>query len=182
MNLLDDDLAHRVKELISQYSGFAYTIALAESLTGGLVHSVLTNPSGASNVMKGGIVAYNVESKAQLLNVDRQLLGERGAVNAEVAIQMARGARSRFDATFGVSTTGEAGIYSQSGAEVGKVFIAVSSLGSEFAEEFQFDGSRDEIRWSTMLAVLQTLDGLLPIVDPDFGAMGMSGEGRPPRS
>jgi nicotinamide-nucleotide amidase len=132
--------------------------------------------------MKGGIVAYNIESKAQLLNVDRQLLGERGAVNAEVAIQMARGARSRFDATFGVSTTGEAGIYSQSGAEVGKVFIALSSLEGESVEEFQFDGSRDEIRWSTMLAVLQTLDGLLPIVDPDFGAMGMSGEGRPPRS
>ncbi len=130
--------------------------------------------------MKGGIVAYDIESKARLLNVDRQLLGERGAVNAEVASQMARGARSRFDATFGISTTGEAGIYSQSGAEVGNVFIAVSSLRDDFTEEFQFHGSRDEIRWATMLAVLETLEGLLPIDDPDFGAGG--GDGRPPRT
>lgn len=171
MNIIDEELALRVKGIISSYSSFAYTLAFAESLTGGLVHSVLTNPTGASNVLKGAIVAYDIESKAALLGVDRTLLGERGAVNVEVANQMSRGARVRLGSTFGISTTGEAGPYSQSGAEVGKVFISVSTAENEFETEFQFEGERSDIRWATMLATLDVLESLLPVVDPDFGVM-----------
>lgn len=106
------------------------TLACAESLTGGMVAARIVNVPGASNVLKGGIVAYNDEAKAELLGVSRETLEKHGAVSEQAALEMARGALKRFGADVGVSTTGNAGPDAQGGAPVGQVYVAVA-----FADE-----------------------------------------------
>ncbi len=85
------------------------TVATAESLTGGLLCATLVSVSGASDVVRGGVVAYAPELKAELLGVDADLIAEQGTVTPEVAVAMAVGVRDRLGATYGLSTTGVAG-------------------------------------------------------------------------
>jgi nicotinamide-nucleotide amidase len=85
------------------------TVATAESLTGGLVCATLVSVPGASDVVRGGVVAYAAEVKIAALGVPEVLVAERGTVDADVAAAMAAGVRDRLGATYGVSTTGVAG-------------------------------------------------------------------------
>ena len=85
------------------------TVSVAESCTGGLIAHRLTNVPGSSRYLLAGVVAYSNESKQRLLGVDGDLIGEHGAVSAEVAAAMARGIRERTGADIGISTTGIAG-------------------------------------------------------------------------
>jgi nicotinamide-nucleotide amidase len=127
------------------------TVATAESVTGGRVAAALTSVPGASAVVRGGIVAYSNEVKAGLLGVDPAELAEHGPVSAQVAAQMAAGARARLGASYAVATTGEAGPDPASGAAVGTVHIAVSgptttetralSLGDVGRERIQQQGA-----------------------------------------
>ena len=89
--------------------GGRHTVAVAESLTGGLVAAALTDIPGASASFRGGVVTYATELKASLLGVDRDMLAQHGAVYAPVAAAMAEGVRTRLSATYGVATTGVAG-------------------------------------------------------------------------
>ncbi len=86
-----------------------WTVAVAESCTGGLLGAVLTAVAGSSGYFRGGVIAYDNSLKTGLLDVDAGLLGGRGAVSAEVAMAMARGARRRLGADVGVGITGVAG-------------------------------------------------------------------------
>ena len=86
-----------------------WTLALAESCTGGLLAARLTDLPGVSAVLRGGVVAYSNESKTTLLGVDPALLAAHGAVSEPVAAAMANGARERFGADVAVATTGIAG-------------------------------------------------------------------------
>ena len=95
-------------ELIALLAARRQSLAVAESLTGGLLAGALTDVPGASAVFRGGVVAYATELKAVLLGVDRGLLEAHGAVSAEVAAAMAEGVRSRLGATVGAATTGVA--------------------------------------------------------------------------
>ncbi|MGW6061559.1 CinA family protein [Streptomyces sp. NPDC055189] len=101
------------------------TLAVAESLTGGLVAAEVTVVPGASRVFRGSVTAYATELKQQVLGVDGTLLAERGAVDAEVALQMAAGVRKVMGADWGIATTGVAGPDPQDGQAVGTVFVAV---------------------------------------------------------
>lgn len=132
-------------------------VAVAESLTGGLVVAALVQPAGASRVVVGAVVAYSTEIKATVLGVPEGLLAERGAVDADVALHMARGVRARMGATIGVATTGVAGPDPQDGCEVGTVFVAVVTDRTEIVREAHFEGSRDDIRSSTVDLALQLL-------------------------
>ncbi len=85
------------------------TVGTAESLTGGLVCAALTSVPGASAVVRGGVVAYASEVKADVLAVDRALLEREGAVNAAVARDLAEGARRVLRCDVGLATTGVAG-------------------------------------------------------------------------
>ena len=85
------------------------TVAFAESCTGGLCASRLTDLAGSSQVLQGGVVAYSNEAKQSLLGVPAQLLIEHGAVSEPVAAAMAAGARERFSADCAVAITGIAG-------------------------------------------------------------------------
>jgi nicotinamide-nucleotide amidase len=122
------------------------TLAVAESLTGGLVSSGVIDVPGASDVMRGGVVAYATDLKHRLLGVDAGLLDARGAVDAEVAAQMARGVRDRLRATWGVATTGAAGPDPQDGAPPGTVFVAVDGPGGPRVRAALLPGSRQAVR------------------------------------
>ncbi len=104
------------------------TIAVAESLTGGLVAAALTAVPGASAVVRGGVVAYATDLKAELLGVPADLLERYGAVHPEVAAAMAAGVRDRLRAGYGLATTGVAGPDPAEGKPVGTVYIAVAGL------------------------------------------------------
>nr|WP_231626901.1 CinA family protein [Streptomyces apocyni] len=154
------------------------TLAVAESLTGGLVAAELTGVAGASKAFRGSVTAYATELKQRLLGVDRTLLAERGAVDAEVARQMAQGVRRVLGADWGIATTGVAGPEPQDGQQVGTVYVAVAGgtpeVVSGMAEtvsgmagsgslvggkvvRLRLNGSRAEIRRESVRSVFQLL-------------------------
>lgn len=137
-------------------------IALAESLTGGLLTSALVDVPGASVVVSGGVVAYATPLKAQLLGVDPELLAERGAIDAEVARQLAAGARERLaidgrPADHALATTGAAGPDPQDGQAPGTVWIGYADAAGASAELVRLEGGRDAIRHATVDAALAVL-------------------------
>ncbi len=123
------------------------TLATAESCTGGMIGSLLTSVSGASKVYKGGIVSYCDEIKHRFLSVKDETLKAHGAVSAEVAMEMAEGARIGMDTDIAVSVTGLAGPQGDDfGNPVGLVFIGYSDRQQTVYRQFQFSGSRENIR------------------------------------
>ena len=134
------------------------TVAVAESLTGGLVAAELTAVPGASKVFRGSVTAYATDVKARILGVDGELLARRGAVDPDVALQMARGVRGVLDADWGIATTGVAGPQPQDGQPVGTVYVAVAGLSyQEKVVELGLNGDRAEIRMVTVRSVLALL-------------------------
>ncbi|MDQ0993433.1 CinA family protein [Streptomyces sp. V3I7] len=141
------------------------TLAVAESLTGGLVAAEVTAVPGASKVFRGSVTAYATELKHRLLGVDATLLAQRGAVDPQVAAQMAAGARQALGADWGLATTGVAGPDPQDGQPVGTVFVAVAgpsgpnsgSAGGGKVEALRLNGSRPEIRMESVRSVLALL-------------------------
>lgn len=138
-------------EVVAALTRRGATIAIAESLTGGLVVAELVTVPGASAVVMGGVVAYATELKARLLGVDEVLLAANGAVDAEVARQMARGVRERLGrgeepATIGVATTGVAGPEPQDGEPPGTVFLGIATAAGERSRRLSLEGDRESIR------------------------------------
>jgi nicotinamide-nucleotide amidase len=134
------------------------TVAVAESLTGGLVLAALTDAPGVSEVLRGGVVAYATETKAEELGVDRQLLATRSPIDPEVALQMARGVRKRWSADVGLATTGVAGPDPQDGHPVGEVYIAVADAKGDQVRSVDIPqgGTGDQrvlIRYTTVNAI-----------------------------
>lgn len=138
------------------------SLAVAESLTGGLVAAELTSVPGASKSFLGSVTAYATALKRDLLGVDGTLLAEHGAVHAEVAAQMAAGVRARMGAGWGIATTGVAGPDPQDGQPVGTVFVAVAGPGgSRKVARLRLNGDRSEIRRESVRSVLELLAGEL---------------------
>jgi nicotinamide-nucleotide amidase len=105
------------------------TVAVAESLTGGLLGAELTEMPGSSATFAGGVIAYATPLKHLLLGVPADLLAAQGAVHPEVAVAMARGVRERLGASYGLAVTGVAGPEPQDGHPVGTVHVAVADSG-----------------------------------------------------
>lgn len=139
------------------------TLATAESLTGGALASALVDVPGASAVMRGGIVAYATDVKASVLGVDRDLLASRGAVDPDVAAQMAARVRVLLGADIGLATTGVAGPDPQDGRPVGTVFIAIADAQGPQVRDVTLEGTRATIRMGTVDAVLEFLDTWLSV-------------------
>lgn len=138
------------------------TLAVSESLTGGLVAADLTAVPGASRSFRGSVTAYATELKHELLGVDPALLAEHGAVDAEVARGMAAGVRRALGADWGISTTGVAGPDPQDGQPVGTVYVAVAGpLGVGKVAAMRLNGERTDIRRESVLGVLELLSGVL---------------------
>ncbi len=135
----------------------AQSVATAESLTGGLVCAALTCIPGASAVVRGGVIAYHSDIKAAVLGVDRDVLDRGGAVQEEVAVQLADGARRVLGSDWGLGTTGVAGPDPADGYDVGTVFIGLSGPGVRRGVPLLLSGDRQDIRQNTVLAVLRLL-------------------------
>ena len=161
MSEVSDGALVELAALLDRLAADGETVAVAESLTGGLVCSTLVAVPGASRVVAGGIVAYQTDVKATVLGVSEALLAERGAVDPDVALAMARAVRSKFGATIGLSTTGVAGPDRQDGVAVGTVFVALVSDRTDVVDKFEFDGSRDDIRHLAVGASLRLLENSL---------------------
>jgi len=139
-----------VESLIRQ----GLTVATAESLTGGLVAAALTEVPGSSATVRGSIVAYDTELKADTLGVSEALLASGGPVQAEVAAQMASGVCRMLGADIGIATTGVAGPGPQDGVPAGRVFVAVAHAGQVSVQELALSGSRETIRAASVVAAL----------------------------
>jgi nicotinamide-nucleotide amidase len=148
-------------EILELMRGRGQTLAVAESLTGGLICAAVSAVPGASAVLRGGIVAYATELKARLLGVPQALLDTHGPVHPSVAAAMADGARVRLGATFAVATTGVAGPEPQGEQPVGTVHFAVSTDGDTVVRTVALSGDRAEIRERTVVASLGLLLGRL---------------------
>jgi len=136
-------------------------LAVAESLTAGLVTGTLASVPGASQVLRGGVVAYATDLKASLLGVDVGLLASGGAVQAEVALAMAAGVAERLGCGYGVATTGVAGPDPQDGQPPGTAYVAVTGpSGRRVASRTgatALPGGRAQVRWSTVELALSLL-------------------------
>lgn len=142
------------ESVLAQLETKKLKLAIAESLTGGMLCSQLVSVPGASNVVLGSFVAYQTGLKSAGLGVNEDLLAANGAVDPEVALKMAQGIRSRFalqlllptDTVIGISTTGVAGPDTQDDKPVGLVYIAISGPKGDKVWEEYFDGDRQTIR------------------------------------
>ncbi|MDO5535390.1 MAG: CinA family protein [Propionibacteriaceae bacterium] len=145
------------------------TLAVAESVTGGLIGATLTTVPGASKVYLGGVVSYATRLKTELLDVPRASIDTHTVISEEVAISMAVGLQRRTDADWVIAVTGVAGPDPQDGHEAGEVWICV--LGPRIpslpqfqqVERFDFEGDRDAIREQTVDAACRML---LRVVSP----------------
>ncbi|WP_435146500.1 CinA family protein [Halobaculum sp. P14] len=130
------------------------TVAAAESCTGGLIGSLLTDVPGSSDYFDRSAVTYSYDAKLTDLAVNREALDEEGAVSAPVARQMARGVRDVAGTTWGVSTTGIAGPTGGTDEKpVGTVYVGVAYRGewgsgesAVSVERYEFDGDRTQIK------------------------------------
>ena len=138
------------------------TLATAESCTGGLVSARLTEVPGASDVFLGAVVAYANEIKQALLAVSVETLQQHGAVSAECALEMAKGARRALRADMALSVTGIAGPDGGSADKpVGLVYFCATSDEETLAQEIRFSGDRDQIRRYATVAALHLMRRLL---------------------
>ena len=151
--------------LLEALAGKGVHLAVAESLTGGMLTSALVDVPGSSRVLLGSIVAYQNELKHGLLGVSKALLAEVGPVDPQVAIQMASGVRqslaekSSIDPALviGVSTTGVAGPGEQDGKPAGTAFVGISYEAGDFIYPLNLTGTRGEIRSSVVAAAIKVL-------------------------
>jgi nicotinamide-nucleotide amidase len=147
--------AREVHELLL---GRGETVAVAESLTGGLTSAALTSSPGASATFRGGVVVYATDLKASLADVPLELLEERGAVDPDVAAALAVGARDRLGATWGLGLTGVAGPDPQDGQPVGTVHIGLAAPGAPpVVRSQQLAGDRDRVRGAAVESALSML-------------------------
>ena len=138
------------------------TLAVAESCTGGLLANRITNVSGASAVFLAGYVCYSNQAKADMLDIEPQLIDEQGAVSEQVARALAEHARARAKSDYALSTTGVAGPGGGSpGKPVGTVYIGFASSRETIANKLFFPTDRETFKQITTQAALELLRGKL---------------------
>lgn len=137
--------------------GRGQTVAVAESLTGGLLAAALTGTPGASETFRGGLVVYATDLKARLAGVPVPLLAAEGPVSPEVAGALAAGVRTRLEADWGVAVTGVAGPDPQQGVPVGTVYVGLAGPSGGEVHRLDLAGDRAAVRAGTVAAALRLL-------------------------
>ena len=148
-------------DVIDALRGTGQTLATAESLTGGLLCATLVDVPGASDVLRGGVVAYLPQTKSDVLGVDAQLIERVGTVHPDVAAAMAEGVVRVMGSTWGVATTGVAGPEPSEGKPVGTVHVAVAGPGGVQTRDLSLHGDRRLVREQAVDAALSLLIGRL---------------------
>jgi competence/damage-inducible protein CinA-like protein len=167
-----DDLGRRLDEVLGEYVYShtnetleevvgqslklrGYTLATAESCTGGLLAGRITDVPGSSDYFLEGVVSYSNEAKIDLLGVPKKLIEDHGAVSEQVAGAMAEGIRKRAGSTFGIGVTGIAGPGGGGDEKpVGLVYIALADDSQTTTRKFIFPGDRQFIRTLSVNAAL----------------------------
>ena len=158
----DSNLLRSATDLIGMLAARDMTVSAAESCTGGLLLSTLTDVSGSSAVVEGGVVSYSNAAKQHLLDVPEALLYEHGAVSQPVAAAMARGIRQRMGTTLGISVTGIAGPGGGSAQKpVGLVYIGLASDAGVQVERCIWHGDRIDNKRASVRAALAMVHALL---------------------
>lgn len=142
---MDEDVQAAAARLVRRIKEGGHTITVAESCTGGLLASSFTDIAGASTWFNQAWVTYSNDAKIKELNVKPESIEKKGAVSAEVAIQMAKGALERADADIAISITGIAGPKNDgTNKKVGLVYVGIASNNWANAESTQIGGNRAE--------------------------------------
>jgi PncC family amidohydrolase len=133
-------------------------LAAAESCTGGLIGSRITNVAGSSEYFLGSVVAYAYEVKVKLLDVSWDTLNQYGAVSRETVLEMASGAQQKIGGDIAISVSGIAGPGGGTPEKpVGTTWIGLVAKEGEWAKEFHFSGNREQNKSSAADAALQML-------------------------
>jgi nicotinamide-nucleotide amidase len=153
-------------ELLAELESRQLTLAVAESLTGGLLAAEFVRVPGASRVFLGGVVAYNTALKATLLGVDDALLARFGPIHPDVAAQMALGVRARLavhgvPADIGIATTGVAGPDGQDGHPAGEAYVGISWGEDMHILSLSLEGGRAAIRSAVVSESLDEMKRIL---------------------
>lgn len=160
--VLGDDLAcvgngNLEDAILDQLKAQGETLAVAESMSGGLLASRLTAIPGASAAFLGGATAYTVAAKAALLGLDPAWLAQVGTVSEACAVAMAEAARRRLGATWALAICGNAGPGAEGGAPVGSVFIALAGPAGTQVRAPKMAGDRAEIQLRSTAQALDLL-------------------------
>jgi len=150
-------LPYKVFDLIKDQNK---TITTAESITGGDIATSFTNIPGASSIFIGGIIAYSNQLKVQECLVEPKTIKNYGAVSSQVASEMARGIKRKFQSNISLSTTGYAGP-KITNEEVGLVYTSIIVDDNEITQKHQFEGERNDIIKQTTFSVLELLKYML---------------------
>ncbi len=119
------------------------TLATAESCTGGRIAHLITSISDASNYYLGGIITYSADTKIKELNVNKETIDHHSVISEEVALEMVKGVKEKFNSDFAIATTGNAGPTTDDTFEkVGIIFIAIATPTTIFSKKYTFTGSR----------------------------------------
>lgn len=159
---LQKAIDEQARIVVEKATAAGATVATAESLTGGLIAAMLTSVPGSSASVRGGIVSYANEVKAELLGVSEDVLARQGAVDELVALQMARGALRELGSDVSVAVTGIAGpTGAEPGKPVGTVWIGCATAKKTHAACHHFEGGREAVRLQTVLIALRTMEEAL---------------------
>jgi PncC family amidohydrolase len=154
---MDEEAQAIAARLVRRLKEYGAILTVAESCTGGLLASTLTDIAGASQWFGQSWVTYSNASKTKELEVEADLLAKKGAVNATVAIQMAEGARKRSGADFSISVTGIAGPKQDASMKpVGLVYVGIATKHWANAESIQMGGNRHENKRAFVQFALRT--------------------------
>jgi nicotinamide-nucleotide amidase len=156
---LPDDLDRRAERLMHAICDRHWTVATAESCTGGMLAALLTDIEGASHGFERGFVTYSKESKAELLGIDRGLLDRNDAVSEAVARAMAEGALERSTATVALGVTGFAGPADKD-CEEGLVHMALARRGEPTRHQVEHFGpeGRGPVRIKALRCMLEMIE------------------------
>lgn len=146
------------EQIQKKYIANGFSLALAESCTGGEIAARITKIQNASQYFKGGAVVYHTQSKEDLLGVPSALINAKGVVSVEVAEAMALGAKQKYGATHAVATTGNAGpSKGDEAVEVGTVCIAIATPNGVFSAQYSFGNSRERVIQKSVNKVFELL-------------------------
>ncbi len=143
-------------QVITRFLQEKWTLAVAESCTGGLLSDTLTDVDGSSKVFIGGVVAYSPQAKVKLCNVNETILSTYGTVSSQITSEICAGIQEKLATKVAVAITGVAG-GSVEDKPQGLVYICISSPRGKTIEEFHFKGPRRKIKEQAVLAAINLL-------------------------
>jgi nicotinamide-nucleotide amidase len=167
----DDDTLSAV--VVSRLRAAGATVAVAESLTAGLVGAALTEVPGSSAVFRGGLQVYASDLKAALVGVPQEVLDQHGAVSEQTAGALAVGVRERLGASYGLALTGVAGPDSAEGHPPGTLHVAVAGPDGVAHRSVRLPGDRARVRLLAVTAGLDLLRRALPGSSPSGPAASL---------